>query len=211
MAKHTHSFKCWGYKGQGKSMVILERCKCGEESERPATKEEKAEYDLGDKRSSFIHRLSWPVMKKLDPKGGGWRCPRCQCLAGTKTGQCGVCGTKEKRTEKVEEYAGLSCLEAMKWMEKYAKRHPEIIACRVDDDNHCGSDLYLIPHYCDDGNLGADWMGVTVLYIPQCTGERPIRFFLYPQHHDGLLEALLEMKALRDAVLKKVPKERRGF
>jgi hypothetical protein len=73
-------------------------------------------------------------------------------------------------------------------LDKFVAKNKEIIDCGVDDDYHTSSNLYLIPHE-DDYQL---W-GVTCLYVPQCTGEKPIRFFLYPGHLKGLIEGLQEM------------------
>lgn len=76
-------------------------------------------------------------------------------------------------------------------LDKCIKKYPEIVEVRVDDDYHCGSSVYLIPHE-DKYHL---W-GTTVLYIPQCTGEKPIRFFLYPSHLKGMIESLQIMAKL---------------
>lgn len=73
-------------------------------------------------------------------------------------------------------------------MDQCIKKYPEIIDVHVDDDHHCGSSVYLIPHE-DKFHL---W-GVTVLYVPQCTGEKPIRFFLYPGHLMSMIESLQVM------------------
>lgn len=86
------------------------------------------------------------------------------------------------------KYSGYPMMEAVR---KWAKKHPSVIIIGCDDDFHAGSDLVLIPHE-DKYQL---W-GVTVLYIPQCTGEKPIRFFLYPGHLQGLLEGLNKMANL---------------
>jgi hypothetical protein len=78
--------------------------------------------------------------------------------------------------------------EMMGKMDKFVQKNPSIIACGVDDDYHASSDVFLIPHQ----NSKQFW-GVTALYVPQCTGEKPIRFFLYPEHLKGLIAGLNEM------------------
>ena len=77
----------------------------------------------------------------------------------------------------------------MQAAEKWAESHPEVIQTTCDDDHHCSSDIYLIPHY-------TQWkrMGVTLVYVPQCTGNAPERLFLYPGHLNGLISALEEMR-----------------
>ena len=85
-------------------------------------------------------------------------------------------------------------------IEQYTKKHPEIIVTRVDDNYFAGSDLVLIPHNDDKTK---EYFGTTVVYVPQCTGEDPIRFFLYPWHARGLLRALGQLqKTYRGAVAK---------
>jgi len=66
---------------------------------------------------------------------------------------------------------------------------------RVDDGAHCGSDLMCIMHQCR-----YQFMGMSVVFIPQCTGEPPTQFFLYPGHLDGLLDMLTRFRTeeLRD-------------
>ncbi len=70
-------------------------------------------------------------------------------------------------------------------IELYARRRTEITALPCDDDHHAGSILVLIRHRSRD-----DYHGVTVLFVPQCTGEEPVRMFLYPCDARPLLEAM---------------------
>lgn len=93
-------------------------------------------------------------------------------------------------------YEGKVGWEAMKWMERYAKRHPEIVYCHCDDSCFSNSAVWLVPHF-SDGKLGREWMGVSALYIPQCTDERPISFFLYPGDDHGLVVGLRKMIKFR--------------
>jgi len=75
--------------------------------------------------------------------------------------------------------------DVMERMERYAKRYcPEIKAIRCDDGVFASSTLFLIPH---------PRMGISVIFIPQCTGIQN-QFFLYESHYENLLEALKEMK-----------------
>lgn len=70
--------------------------------------------------------------------------------------------------------------------EKFAKLYPDYVqVVRCDDDWHAGSSLIIIQH-----KNKKDYMGTTIQYIPQCTGEQPIRFFLYDSHRTSLIKAL---------------------
>lgn len=79
--------------------------------------------------------------------------------------------------------------DLMERAEKWAKKFPgdvRIVGC--DDSVHASSSLVLIEH-----RANTDYMGTTVVYVPQCTGESPIEFFLYPSHRSSLLKALHEI------------------
>jgi hypothetical protein len=68
---------------------------------------------------------------------------------------------------------------------KLAKKYPNHVSvCRCDDGMFMGSDIFLIHSKTD-----RSWMGVNVVYIPQC-GPAPVCLFLYPDHVTGLLNAL---------------------
>lgn len=71
-------------------------------------------------------------------------------------------------------------------IDRWALKYPQDVrTVRVDDSYHAGSNLYLIEHKEKDR-----YMGTTVVFVPQCSGETPITFFLYPSHRAGLLRAL---------------------
>jgi hypothetical protein len=86
--------------------------------------------------------------------------------------------------------------ELMQKVQRWAKNYPDdvhIVGC--DDDYHCGADLVLIEHKPKKPKKGKyEWFGVTVVYIPQCSGEKPIRFFLYPGHQIELEKKLKEIR-----------------
>jgi hypothetical protein len=94
----------------------------------------------------------------------------------------------QKHINKSKEQVGYGL---MGQIDKFIAKNPQIIECHVDDDYHAGSSIYLIPHE-DQYKL---W-GVSCMYVPQCTGEKPIRFFLYPGHLNGLIEGLEKMAAI---------------
>ena len=80
--------------------------------------------------------------------------------------------------------------ELMEAVEKWAKRFPDDVrTVRIDDGHFCNSDLVLIDHKAKD-----QYMGVTAVVIPQCTGEEPLCFFMYPSHQAGLMKALIAMQ-----------------
>jgi hypothetical protein len=73
---------------------------------------------------------------------------------------------------------------AMQKVERYEKKYGGIKIVYVDDNVFAGSMLVLIPH---------DKMGITVIFIPQCTDEKDI-FFLYPNHIKQLNKTIDEIK-----------------
>lgn len=79
---------------------------------------------------------------------------------------------------------------------EWALRYPaDVRMVRCDDGAHCGSTLVCIFHRCR-----YQFMGMSVVFIPQCTGEPPTQFFLYPSHIEGLEDVLTRFRTeeLRD-------------
>ena len=70
-------------------------------------------------------------------------------------------------------------------VEKWLKKHPRCYQISCDDNAFASSMLVFVPHYTPRG-----WMGITVVFIPQCTGEDPTPFFLYPSHAKNFAEML---------------------
>lgn len=90
-----------------------------------------------------------------------------------------------RRFEKALE--GKSGFEAMKVAERWEKKYPDRIQIvGVDDDYFASS--YLV--FLSREEQGKKWMGVSVYFIPQCTGGPVTRLFLYPGHVEALLSAL---------------------
>ena len=107
---------------------------------------------------------------------------------------------KLKKTEKiVKQYdpKGLVGYDVMKKVEAYVKTHPDVVELSVDDSVFSSSDLVLIPH---------PTMGITVIFIPQCTNVQNT-FFLYPNHIDNLIKTLKEMQK-KYKLQNKIPKKR---
>ena len=73
---------------------------------------------------------------------------------------------------------------SMEKIENYVNEHPEIEICGCDDEAFSGSDLVLVPH---------PDMGITVVYVPQCSGTAA-QFFLYPPRLNILIDTLIRMR-----------------
>jgi hypothetical protein len=108
--------------------------------------------------------------------------------------------------------------EAMGVMDRLAAKNPKrVLTVGVDDSHYSSSSLTFVTH--EAASDGGDpfnprqksepvWHGVSVYYIPQCTGEDPIQFFLYPRDLDGVLKALQTLKK-RMLTFPKVRREQR--
>lgn len=89
--------------------------------------------------------------------------------------------------------------DLMKAVEKWAKKYPrDVRTVGIDDGDFCNSDLVLVDHKTKD-----QYMGVTAVVIPQCTGEDPLCFFMYPSHQAGLLKALVALEKAAKPVKKR--------
>lgn len=109
-------------------------------------------------------------------------------------------------TRATEEMSGYPMMTAAR---RWADKHPErVMVSRVDDDFHAGSLLAFITHEVPKGPKKT-WFGVSVHYIPQCTGEKPIRFFLYPGHVDELIDTLQKIRK-KSLAYDEVRRERRA-
>jgi hypothetical protein len=82
------------------------------------------------------------------------------------------------------DYAKLVGYDAMQMLERYAKKNREVRLIDVDDGHFANSTLVLIPH-----ETGKKWMGVSVIFIPQCCPNQN-EFFLYPCCVDSLIKEL---------------------
>lgn len=88
--------------------------------------------------------------------------------------------------------------ELMKRVAKWAEKHPSVMIARCDDNDYCGSDLVFIPSHDKRGN--GSWHGVTVVFIPGCSGDLPGIMFFYPNHVDGVLKTFQNYKKIERAV-----------
>lgn len=80
-------------------------------------------------------------------------------------------------------------------VEKYVKRHPEIKLCPCDDSFFASSTIAFIPHFDpEENNKSKRYFGTTVVVIPQCDGQQPCQFFLYPGHVENLLKELKKIE-----------------
>lgn len=85
---------------------------------------------------------------------------------------------------------GWKLMEAAK---RWAKGRSGVHVLSTDDRYHAGSSLILIEHKNE-----LEFMGVTVVYIPQCAPDEPTEFFLYPCHAKPLYLLLQAQKRWRD-------------
>lgn len=96
-------------------------------------------------------------------------------------------GKKRIRYRSFDEYElnrRLVGYEVIERIERYVKRYcPEIRVVRCDDSVYAGSDILLIPH---------PRHGITMMFIPQCTGVQN-QMFLYENHYKMLLKELKKM------------------
>jgi hypothetical protein len=105
----------------------------------------------------------------------------------TKTGETKIGKKKVNLYKESWRWKGFKMMEHV---EKWAEKWPDDVQITsVDDDHYCGSMVVFIEHKAPDA-----YHGTTLVYIPQCTGEDPIRFFLYPGHHQGIVKALAIVK-----------------
>jgi hypothetical protein len=71
-------------------------------------------------------------------------------------------------------------------VQKWARRYPkDVRITSIDDSYFAGSILVLVEH-----KTPRSYMGTTVVVVPQCSGESPLEFFMYPGHRRELLKAL---------------------
>jgi hypothetical protein len=84
-------------------------------------------------------------------------------------------------------------------VEKWRTKWPnDVRQVRIDDSHFCSSDLILVEHKAPN-----EYMGTTVVVVPQCSGESPLEFFMYPFHLNGLLNALQAIKKAAKPVEKR--------
>jgi hypothetical protein len=159
------------HRGDGK--VVYFRCKgCDRREERPSTPAERRWFSADThswNRSSGLHAVWHEFARRF----------KRQVVTGT-----GKIGKKTfKYTQEVWRWIGY---ELMQRVAKWAVKYPDDVRITSCDDNHfSSSDLVLIEHKTRDR-----YMGTTVVYVPQCSGEQPIDFFLYPSHRHALIKTL---------------------
>lgn len=95
-----------------------------------------------------------------------------------------------KRFQNKENKWKFNGFKFIKQVHKYVETHPEIKIVNCDDAVFASSLLVLIPH-----STKKDYMGTTVLFIPQCTGEEATQMFLYPDHEKNLVASLTKMRS----------------
>jgi hypothetical protein len=96
--------------------------------------------------------------------------------------------------------------DAMQIAERFAEKHPNAVkVIGVDDDHFSSSSLVLIAHEDPEDYF----MGTSAVFIPQCAGGPPTKFFLYPGHVEELIEGLQHFKKMYETHQGKKSIERR--
>jgi len=91
----------------------------------------------------------------------------------------------EKHNRSINQLSGW---DDIRCMDAFCKEHPDVIRVHVDDEHHCNSYVYIVPH---EGEKR--YMGATCIFVPQCCGIQN-QFFLYPSDHRGMYRAMLALE-----------------
>lgn len=186
MKNHQHEWKIFGYTGGD---IIVFRCQdrnCMAEYERKMTEQElavRSQHHMGEPNLSLDHKT---------PRERDVHC---------------IIHDFQEKFQDYSSYppkwksAGYDLMnEVREWAEQYPD-DVQIVSC--DDSAFCGSILVLIEHKAEKR-----YMGTTVVFIPQCTGEQPIEFFLYPEHRRALQTALNKIATTANFLEKEEEKQR---
>lgn len=75
-------------------------------------------------------------------------------------------------------------------IDEIADKFPDHVhVASVDDGHHCGSSIMFVEHRSDEY-----YWGTSAVVVPQCTGEEPLQFFMYPGHMQSVLQCLAEIQ-----------------
>ena len=201
LKKHKHKFKMVSHSRMNGEW----RCKCNDVHTRDFTSEEQELIDsfsekmfMNESFDSNVHRHYHPFVEDV--------CEESPVMDATVVdGKLEMIPPPEydnmqrfhKYVDRFKKETGLKVFyslvrkkyddnyQEMKRVQNYTEEHPSIKVVGCDDDYHASSDLVLVPHESD-----YEWMGLSVQYIPQCTGEKSIRFFLYPSNLDKFIKTL---------------------
>lgn len=85
---------------------------------------------------------------------------------------------------------GKTGYELMELAEQIAKQYPEHVhIANIDDSVHSNSLLMFVEHRCDKY-----YNGTSVFVIPQCSGEKPLRFFMYEEQLKSVLNCFAKIQ-----------------
>lgn len=87
----------------------------------------------------------------------------------------------------------LTGYDFMQAVERWAKRRPDVHVLGTDDSYFATSSLVLVEHKTE-----RQFMGITVVFIPQCAPGPPTEFILCPCHAEPLYRLLKSHKQWRD-------------
>jgi hypothetical protein len=79
--------------------------------------------------------------------------------------------------------------DLMTKVEAWAKKNPSVRIAYCDDAVHSSSYLVFIPH-----ETKKEYFGTSVVLIPQCSGEEPSSYFLYPNHLDKIESVIKDIQ-----------------
>lgn len=96
--------------------------------------------------------------------------------------------TPSKKKYRRVDWPQVRGYRAVKRIVKFASKNPEVIDVCCDDHIFSSSNIFLIPH-----STKKKFMGVTMLFVPQCAEEQNI-MFLYPGHLDNLIKQLTKLQ-----------------
>ena len=175
--KHHHKWKHCAWSGQ-KIEFYCSGCK--ERCHRPMTATERKYFNKHDRFRLHPTPKGLPQAKYQPDIHSVWRSFENRFM-------------KLKRSTFV-----ITGYRLMVAVEKWAKKFPhEVQIVRCDDAHFCGSNIVLIEH-----RTRSQYMGTSAVYIPQCTGESPIQFFLYPSHRKAFIDALKHISSAEKPIKK---------
>lgn len=186
----NHKYRLTSYCGRGRTLEFTFSCeKCPSRETRKATPAERAFHKahMEPRLGVDIHKVYYDFLKRFS----------------NKEKRSYTIGNKTYSGYEYKGYRWTGC-DLMGRVEEWAEKYPnDVRVVGVDDDSYSSSCLVLIEHKTD-----REYMGTTVVYIPQCTGENPIRFFLYGHHRQHLATTLQQISKAAKPVEKQEQDER---
>lgn len=134
--------------------------------------------------SGTMHKKAHALQKLLKKN-----VPTGQYFTWPTTKPNGLPGKPRKVKETREEWR-FTGWDAIRKAEAWVDRTRGVYNVGLDDDMATSSALIVVPH--EDRKT---YHGATFMFIPQCTGEKPIRFFMYDHSVVQLMKVLKKLHA----------------